>query len=199
LEWIAGGAFLPIFPVYMKDQGASPALVGAIVAAYFIAGLFCQIPAGRAVDHFGPRRILLIGQGLYAASTLAFVATSTPTSALAFRFTQGLGAGMAEVAALSIVGVAAGTFTTPIPAPLLIIHGGNDEQIPVVSSAALFDQMCKIGQVEQRWVFPGQSHAGVIAPSFNSMLAWMNDRFQGNAMPDPLQPPNATVQSCGKS
>jgi len=106
LEWIAGGAFLPIFPVYMKDQGASPALVGAIVAAYFIAGLFCQIPAGRAVDHFGPRRILLIGQGLYAASTLAFVATSTPTSALAFRFTQGLGAGMAEVAALSIVGVA---------------------------------------------------------------------------------------------
>jgi DHA1 family multidrug resistance protein-like MFS transporter len=90
----------------MKDQGASPALVGAIVAAYFIAGLFCQIPAGRAVDHFGPRRILLIGQGLYAASTLAFVATSTPTAALAFRFTQGLGAGMAEVAALSIVGVA---------------------------------------------------------------------------------------------
>ena len=106
LEWIAGGAFLPIFPVYMKDQGASPALVGAIVAAYFIAGLFCQIPAGRAVDQFGPRRILLIGQGLYAASTLAFVATSTPSAALVFRFTQGLGAGMAEVAALSIVGVA---------------------------------------------------------------------------------------------
>jgi len=92
-----------------------------------------------------------------------------------------------------------GTFTVPIPAPLLIIHGGNDEQIPVASSAALFDQLCAIGQVEQRWVFSGQSHAGVITPSFNSMLTWMNDRFQGNAMPDPLQPPNATVQSCGKS
>ncbi len=106
LEWIAGGAFLPLFPVYLQDQGASPALVGAIVAAYFIAGLVCQIPAGRAVDHFGPRRILLIGQAFYALSTLAFIATSTPTAALAFRFTQGLGAGMAEVAALSIVGVA---------------------------------------------------------------------------------------------
>ena len=39
-------------------------------------------------------------------------------------------------------------WTTPIAAPLLIIHGGNDEQIPVVSSAALFTQLCAIGQVD---------------------------------------------------
>ena len=89
-----------------------------------------------------------------------------------------------------------GTFTAPIPAPLLIIHGGNDEQIPVVSSAALFDQMCKIGQVEQRWVFAGQSHAGVIAPSFSSMITWIGDRFAGKPMPDPIAPDGAVVQSC---
>ena len=106
LEWIAGGAFLPLFPVYLQNEGASPALVGAIIAAYFIAGLLCQIPAGRAVDRFGPRRILLIGQAFYVASTLAFLISSTPNNALIFRFTQGLGAAMAEVAALSIVGVA---------------------------------------------------------------------------------------------
>ncbi len=89
-----------------------------------------------------------------------------------------------------------GTFTAPIPAPLLIIHGGNDEQIPVVSSAVLFDQLCKIGQVEQRWVFAGQSHAGVIAPSFSSMVAWIGDRFAGKPMPDTIAPEGAVVQSC---
>lgn len=89
-----------------------------------------------------------------------------------------------------------GSFTAPIPVPLLIIHGGNDEQIPVVSSAALFDQLCKIGQVEQRWVFAGQSHAGVIAPSYPSMLTWIGDRFAGKPMPDPVAPEGAVVQSC---
>ena len=92
-----------------------------------------------------------------------------------------------------------GTFTAPIPVPLLIIHGGNDEQIPVVSSAALFDQLCKIGQVEQRWVFAGQSHAGVIAPSFSSMVSWIGDRFAGKPMPDPIAPAGAVVQSCPNS
>ena len=89
-----------------------------------------------------------------------------------------------------------GTFTAPIPVPLLIIHGGNDEQIPVVSSAVLFDQLCKIGQVEQRWLFAGQSHAGVIAPSYSSMVSWIGDRFAGKPMPDPIAPAGAVVQSC---
>ena len=92
-----------------------------------------------------------------------------------------------------------GTFTAPIPVPLLIIHGGNDEQIPVVSSALLFDQLCKIGQVEQRWVFAGQSHAGVIAPSFTSMMSWIGNRFAGKPMPDPIAPTGAVVQSCPSS
>lgn len=92
-----------------------------------------------------------------------------------------------------------GTFAAPIPVPLLIIHGGNDEQIPVVSSALLFDQLCKIGQVEQRWVFAGQSHAGVIAPSFSSMMTWIGDRFAGKPMPDAIRPDGAVVQSCPSS
>ena len=92
-----------------------------------------------------------------------------------------------------------GTFTTPIPAPLLIIHGGNDEQIPTASSALLFTQLCAIGQVAQRWVFPGQSHAGVIVPSAPDMITWIGDRFAGKPMPDPVAPANAEKQSCGQS
>ena len=54
--------------------------------------------------------------------------------------------------------------------PILIIHGEEDEQIPVVSSQLLLDRMCGIGQVVERRTFPGQRHAEVIAPSFDGMV-----------------------------
>ncbi|MEY2432280.1 MAG: hypothetical protein QOC92_2005 [Acidimicrobiaceae bacterium] len=81
-----------------------------------------------------------------------------------------------------------GQFTAPANEPLLIIQGGNDEQIPVIASQLMFDQLCKIGQVEQRWVYPGQSHAGVVGPSFGDMLTWIADRFSDGPVPDPTAP-----------
>lgn len=79
-------------------------------------------------------------------------------------------------------------FTTPAPEPLLIIHGGSDEQIPTVSSKMLAAQLCATGQNVERWVYPGRSHSGVIAPSMNSMVAWMSARFAGESAPDPQGP-----------
>jgi pimeloyl-ACP methyl ester carboxylesterase len=67
--------------------------------------------------------------------------------------------------------------------PILIIHGGNDEQIPVVSSQMLLERMCGFDQVVTRRVYPGLSHAGVIGVSFPSMLEWINARFAGEPAP----------------
>ena len=63
--------------------------------------------------------------------------------------------------------------------PVLIIHGEDDEQIPVVSSQLLLDRMCGIGQVVERRTYPDQSHAGVIGPSLPDMLGWIDDRLAG--------------------
>ena len=63
--------------------------------------------------------------------------------------------------------------------PILVIHGEQDEQIPVVSSQLLLDRMCGIGQVVERRTYAGQSHAGVIAPSFDDMTSWIDDRLAG--------------------
>jgi alpha-beta hydrolase superfamily lysophospholipase len=93
-----------------------------------------------------------------------------------------------------------GRFPAAAKEPLLIIQGGNDEQIPVAATALMFDQLCKLHQVEQRWIYPGQSHAGVIAPSFPDMLHWINDRFAGQPAPDPTPPagqPDVQAQTCG--
>ena len=37
LEWMAGGAFLPLFPVYLHDKGASTSLLGVVVGAFFLS------------------------------------------------------------------------------------------------------------------------------------------------------------------
>lgn len=79
-------------------------------------------------------------------------------------------------------------FTTPASEPLLIIHGGADAQIPTVSSQLLAQQLCPTGQDLERWMYPGQSHAGVIGPSLSSMVQWMADRFAGVPTPDPNAP-----------
>jgi len=72
--------------------------------------------------------------------------------------------------------------------PVLIIHGEQDEQIPVVSSQLLLDRMCGIGQVVERRTYPGQGHAEVIVPSFADMVAWIEDRLAGAPAPSSCPP-----------
>ncbi len=94
-----------------------------------------------------------------------------------------------------------GQLTTASPAPLLIIQGGADEQIPVATTQLLEQHECAIGQEAQRWVYPGLSHAGVIPVSVPDMVHWISDRFAGIAAPDPYQPTAATgidITNCNK-
>jgi len=85
-----------------------------------------------------------------------------------------------------------GELTTVSPAPLLIIQGGADEQIPVATTKLLEQHECSIGQEVQRWVYPGLSHTGVIPVSTPDMVHWIADRFAGGTNPDPYQPVGAT-------
>jgi pimeloyl-ACP methyl ester carboxylesterase len=79
-------------------------------------------------------------------------------------------------------------FKAKSPVPLLMIQGANDEQIPPVSTQILAKHLCDLGQVLQRWIYPGQSHAGVIGPSAGDMVHWIGDRFADGANPDPYKP-----------
>lgn len=91
------------------------------------------------------------------------------------------------------------SFATASPSPLLIIHGGKDQEIPTVSSQLLAQHLCGVGQGLERWVYPGQSHSGVIAPSAGDMIQWMRDRFTDGPNPDPYQPTgqaDITVTRC---
>jgi pimeloyl-ACP methyl ester carboxylesterase len=80
------------------------------------------------------------------------------------------------------------SFDKATPVPLLMIQGGNDEQIPVASTKILADHLCSIGQGLERWVYPGASHAGVIAVSTDDMIRWMSERFAGTGTPGSFAP-----------
>ncbi|MBV9412893.1 MAG: alpha/beta hydrolase [Acidimicrobiia bacterium] len=70
--------------------------------------------------------------------------------------------------------------------PLLIVHGGADEVIPAATSAQLTDHLCSLGGTVERWVYPSQTHGGVLFVSALDMGRWMLNRFQGSS--DRVQP-----------
>lgn len=95
-----------------------------------------------------------------------------------------------------------GTFTTSSPVPLLMPQGGSDEQIPVVSTQRLAQHLCSLGQVLERWIYPGQSHAGVVPVYLADMTQWLTDRFAGESNPDPMRPtgePGVQTTTCPPS
>src|SRR6266513_341639 len=50
------GSLLPILPLYLRDRGASYALVGVIVGSALVAQALGQWPAGLLAERFGHRR-----------------------------------------------------------------------------------------------------------------------------------------------
>lgn len=64
-----------------------------------------------------------------------------------------------------------------IEAPVIILHGQDDEQIPVESSAVLLEEMCAAGSTVERRVYPGQSHAGVVLAYAIDLVGWLSNRF----------------------
>jgi alpha-beta hydrolase superfamily lysophospholipase len=81
-----------------------------------------------------------------------------------------------------------GAIAAPSRIPLLIIQGGSDTEVPVASTQVLAAHLCRTGQELQRWIYPGQTHAGVFAPSATDMIRWIADRFQDGPVPDPYAP-----------
>jgi pimeloyl-ACP methyl ester carboxylesterase len=81
-----------------------------------------------------------------------------------------------------------GSVAQAASAPLLIIQGGADDVIPVATSQVLMTHLCSIGQDVERWIYPGQTHSGVVGPSATDMTHWISDRFADQPNPDTYPP-----------
>jgi DHA1 family multidrug resistance protein-like MFS transporter len=106
VQSVGAGAVLPLLPLFLRRQGTSPGLVGAVMSAFFVAGVLTQYAAGHATDRAGGRLVMVGGLALYAVASLGFLLDVGAGGYVGLRALQGVGAGAVQVASLALVGVA---------------------------------------------------------------------------------------------
>jgi DHA1 family multidrug resistance protein-like MFS transporter len=104
VEWAGAGCMMPLLPLYLRKLGAPVALVGVVMAAFFLFAILVQYPIGRLSDRVGRRPVQLSGLVTYAVASAAFALIGTPIAALFVRGLQGAGAGVVDVANNATVG-----------------------------------------------------------------------------------------------
>ncbi len=103
IEWTGATSVLPFLPLYLRDSGASYALVGLVMGAFLLASFVVQYPLGRLSDRIGRRRLVIAGLLLYAAATLGFLLPIPPLAFILLRAAQGAGAGAVQVTSQALV------------------------------------------------------------------------------------------------
>src|SRR5438552_19132719 len=67
------GSLLPILPLYLRERGASYALVGVIVGSALLAQAIGQWPAGILAERVGAKAMMIGGLGVAAAASGTFI------------------------------------------------------------------------------------------------------------------------------
>ncbi len=79
----------PVLPTFAADLGALPELIGIIVAASTITGVFFKLPSGALSDVLGRKRMMVLGGVFFAAPPFLYPLIEDPWSLLALRFVHG--------------------------------------------------------------------------------------------------------------
>jgi MFS family permease len=96
----------PVLPAFATDLGAGPELLGVIVAASTITGVFFKLPAGALSDTLGRKRMMVIGALFFAAPPFFYPFVADPYALLALRFLHGFATAIfSPVAAAYVAGL----------------------------------------------------------------------------------------------
>ena len=78
-------------PVFSAELGLGAGDLGLLAGAYFLGFAAMQLPLGRALDHFGPRRTLLSLLAVAVVGCGAFALAAGLTGLIAARALIGVG------------------------------------------------------------------------------------------------------------
>ncbi len=79
----------PVLPRFAQDLGATPQLIGFILGASTITGIFIKLPAGALSDVLGRKRMLLLGILFFAVPPFLYPLVQEPIGLLFLRFLHG--------------------------------------------------------------------------------------------------------------
>ncbi len=85
------------------DYGVALATVGLFTTALFVLHAALQIPAGRAVDRFGARRIGFVALAVIALANVLLLIAADPALAIAARALAGVGTALGFVSGIDYV------------------------------------------------------------------------------------------------
>jgi len=103
---VGASAVLPILPLFLRSKHTGDAMIGAVIAAFFVAGVLTQYGAGWLTDRLGQRVVLVGGLSIYAVASCGFLLSVSAAGYVGLRALQGLGSGAVTVAGLSMVAAA---------------------------------------------------------------------------------------------
>jgi MFS transporter, DHA1 family, multidrug resistance protein len=79
----------PLLPLFARELGAGPSLIGLVMGASTLTGVFLKLPAGALSDLFGRRRLLVAGALVFAMLPFSYLAVSTLAWLVVLRFLHG--------------------------------------------------------------------------------------------------------------
>ena len=79
----------PLLPLFARNLGAGPALVGIIVGASTVTGIFLKLPAGALSDILGRRPLLLAGAMVFALMPFTYLGASSLAALIVLRVVHG--------------------------------------------------------------------------------------------------------------
>jgi len=79
----------PVLPAFAADLGALPEMIGVIVAASTITGVFFKLPSGALSDVLGKKRMMVLGALFFALPPFLYPFVNDPWSLVMLRFVHG--------------------------------------------------------------------------------------------------------------
>ena len=66
---------------------------------------------------------------------------------------------------------------SPSSVPTLIIHGTEDELIPLEKSLTLHRRFCELGRPTELWIGDGRDHSTIVSATFSKMMQWISSNI----------------------
>lgn len=79
----------PLLPLLARELGATPTMVGLVVGASTLTGIFLKLPAGAWSDVLGRRPLLLLGTIVFATMPFTYIGIASLSALITLRFVHG--------------------------------------------------------------------------------------------------------------
>jgi MFS family permease len=134
-------------PQLVAAAALTPAQLGLLTSAYFLAFAAAQLPVGLALDRFGPRRVQGVMLLVAAIGTLAFAGSTTFAQMVSARTVMGLGLAGCFMAAVKAVSTWISPARLPSVQGYMIAAGG------LGAASSTLPVRLALQHMDWRWIF----------------------------------------------